>query len=258
MRTRAATLADGPRAVISQDMTRPPATREALAWAMRGAPTTVVQLGGPSDLTAGLLELCAGTVMVAGAEPLGQRPAPGAALVACAPTALPVSSNSIDLVVLPHDAREPVDPRVASEAARVLRPGGHLALLTGLRDVRIPWVGRLEAAIADPRKVRDHATDLLRIEGYDAVELGSFRVWETHSRASLRGQVGALPHVRRLRDAERRSLLTRVDEVYDASAPRAAREVRVPSTTHCYLARAVSTGEVRAEPEAGTVLIDFR
>jgi SAM-dependent methyltransferase len=61
--------------------------------------------------------------------------------------AIPLPDGSVDVVTV-GQAWHWVDEAVAlPEVARVLRPGGTLALVWNLRDERVPWVHRLSDAI---------------------------------------------------------------------------------------------------------------
>jgi SAM-dependent methyltransferase len=120
----------------------------------------IVQLGlrGPDDLL--------GASRISHRVVLDTSPVPGAAPrgPACLPDALPIASNSVDVIVLPHVLEYEPDPyTVLLEAERVLIGEGTLVILGfnpwglwGLwrflfgRPGRVPWCGRFVA----PSRVR--------------------------------------------------------------------------------------------------------
>jgi len=131
------------------DRARPGYPVEAVRWALPVDARRVLDLGaGTGKLTAVLLDLGLDVVSV---EPSEQMRAhvPGRAL-ALAGTAeqVPLPDASVDAVVV-GQAFHWFDPVPAlAEMARVLRPGGTLALLWNVRDESAAWVREVWAEIA--------------------------------------------------------------------------------------------------------------
>ena len=78
-----------------------------------------------------------------------RRTVPGAPLVAGAAEALPLRPGSVDLVTVAQAFHWFDAPSAMNEAARVLRPGGVLALVWNVRDESVPWVAELGRIMAD-------------------------------------------------------------------------------------------------------------
>ena len=134
---------------------------DAVAWLFGRTPRTVLCLGGPE---------IAAAATVAGHD-VATAPHPDADL--------PFSERSIDVVV---SARRL--PRDLDRVARLLRPGGHLGVVTKGRDHRIPWARKLDVAIgAAPPGV--DTTPLVTSTGFGFVEDHAFRFWEAVNRESL-------------------------------------------------------------------------
>ena len=113
--------------------------------------STVVDLAAGTGKLARLL--VPGSAWVVAVEPVASMRAvlagmvPGASVVAATAEALAFAGGSVDAVVVAqafHWFR--VDEALA-EAARVLRPGGGLALLWNERDESVPWVAELASLV---------------------------------------------------------------------------------------------------------------
>ena len=126
---------------------RPGYPPEAVDAALPPGARAVVDLGaGTGKLTRSLIARGLDVVAVEPDPGMRARLAaavPGARLLAGTAEALPLPDASIDAVLVAQ-AWHWVDPvRAVPEIARVLRPGGRLALLWNIRDERVPWVGAL-------------------------------------------------------------------------------------------------------------------
>jgi SAM-dependent methyltransferase len=83
---------------------------------------------------------------------------PTADVVAGAAEALPLAEASVDTVVVAQAFHWFRVPEALAEIARVLRPGGGLAMVWNDRDDAVPWVGALSALIRwDDRPVPSYA-----------------------------------------------------------------------------------------------------
>lgn len=218
------------------DRSRPAYPTDAVAWLLAG--TT-----GSSPGTTAALELGAGTgrlteaVHAAGCDVvatdvsavmlarLGVR-APDAPRVVAAAEQVPLGNRTADVVVAGNAFHWFDAARALPECARVLRPGGRLALAWTARDERVPWVrrlGRLVAAgsreapptdwVEDPAGVVTEAIDETGM--FETVERASFRSWEPMDRPRLHDLVRAHPAVALAGQMERERLLRKADELYD-------------------------------------------
>ncbi|MCI4317109.1 MAG: class I SAM-dependent methyltransferase [Thermoplasmata archaeon] len=91
-----------------------------------------------------------------------RRMLPDVSLVAGTAERIPIVKGGADVVVVGQAFHWFVADRALAEIARVLRPGGALALLWNMRDQSVPWVARLgeilkEHEAKEAPKGRDHA-----------------------------------------------------------------------------------------------------
>lgn len=129
-----------------------------------------------------------------------------------------------------------------TEIARVLNPGGHLAVVYTTRDDTVPWVKRLIALMhqADPQAMRgDFGTESLEAVAespyFGPLERRNFRNWVPITRAGLITMVERRPSVAQLDHGARANLLSQVGALYDSSA-RAPEPLLLPYQTSCWRA----------------------
>lgn len=260
-----ATVAD------AYDRARPTYPVEATRWLVGYDRATVLELGaGTGKLTEQLL---ASGHRVLATDPLPQmlrhlvaRLPHVPALLATAER-IPLRARSVDAVV-GAQAFHWFDPgRALPEIARVLRPGGHLALAWNLRDDRVPWVKRLGALTGTQEQQTDPTHALLSSHLFGYVETSTYRFWQPLDRARLHDLVASRSTIATMSEPERDRVLHKVDALYDEYG-RGADGMLLPYVTHCY--RAVvrppsldedgaqhPTGGGRDEGDAAPLLIDF-
>jgi SAM-dependent methyltransferase len=132
-------------------------------------------------------------------------------------------------------------PEVAlSEIARVLKPGGHLAIAYNTRDDTVPWVRRLIALMreADPDAMRgeygeDSVEKVAESPYFGLFERRNFRNWMPITRNGLVAMVERRPAVAQLNPDARFRLLDEVGALYDTSA-RAPDPLMLPFQTSCW------------------------
>ncbi|HSE09144.1 MAG TPA: class I SAM-dependent methyltransferase [Nocardioidaceae bacterium] len=216
------------------DRARPSYPQAAVAWLLDGVPPPADDHAHHPDHARGaveVLELGAGTgklteqllargCTVTATDPseamlsrLGVR-APGARVLAGAAEQIPVARRSADLVVAAQAAHWFDLDRTLPEIARVLRPGGRMAVVWNARDERIPWVKRLGRIIGTADQPNDPTAAIDETGMFEAVERATFRFWQPLSRESLRDLVASRSHVAVMPDFERERVLRRVDELY--------------------------------------------
>ncbi len=272
----------------SYDRARPSYPDEAVAWMTGRGRSMVLELGAGTGkltevLTHGGHEVLATDPLPEMLTVLGRRV--DAHHVVATAEHLPVRSRSVDAVVCGQSFHWFDHSLAMAEIARVLRPGGVLALAWNTYDEGIPWVRRLKRLMSPG----DHAaqlTPLMESPYFGFVDSKQFRFWQPHTAASLADLARSVSHVATMRETERASTLAKIDALY-AEYGRGHDGMQVPYITRCY--RAVvrhqelppdsvaaptiyppgleepdveETGPVTRRPEPpedpGTQLIDFR
>lgn len=200
----------------------PPEAVDRLLHGMRhaGSATSVVELGaGTGQLTEPLVARGCRVVATDAAPAMLRRlrrRVPGAQALAGTAEQVPVRGRSADLVVAAGAfSWFDVEPAL-HEVARVLRPGGRLAVVWSERDERVPWVRRLGRIIGedgapgpeDPTPAIDESAM------FETVERMVHRSWQPMTQDSLRDLVASCPRVALASDPERDRTLRRADELY--------------------------------------------
>jgi SAM-dependent methyltransferase len=259
------------------DRARPSYPAEAAAWLVGPKRSAVLELGAGTGKLTELL-VAAGHDVVATdplPEMLGQlrTRVPGARAAVATAERIPVASRSADVVVSAQ-AFHWFDHDVAlAEIARVLRPGGVLALVWNARDEGIPWVRKLGSIIGSSDNRLDLVDPVVESAYFGPVEQQEFRFWQSLRRDDLFDLVRSRSYVALLDDAEREELLRRVGALYDDYG-RGPDGMQLPYLTRCYRAvvqaappprapdsTAPADGTGAPEPpvdDPGTLLIDFK
>lgn len=167
---------------------------------------------------------------------------PGATVTAARAEALPFDSCRFDVVTV-HESVTQFAPGLAlAEFARVLRPGGHLAVIFDSRDDTVPWVKRFARRLqeVDPEAMRGaygvETIDAVTESPYfPEVESQSFRNWLPIDRDQMIAMVAARPAVKDAEEGVREALLADVGELYDSSA-RAPEPLLLPFQAQCWRA----------------------
>lgn len=169
---------------------------------------------------------------------LGDRIPGGVHCVAQAES-LPMRSYHFDVVTVQESFTQYAPGLALAEFARVLKRGGHLAVIFTSRDDTVPWVKRLARRIQaeDPTAmVGDYGRetiDALKDSAYfQQVEERIFRNWIPIDREGLLGMVRRRPAIARLPEDRRDALLADVGAIYDSSA-RAPEPLLLPFQAVC-------------------------
>lgn len=234
---------------------RPGYPDDAVRWLAGDAPTRVLELGaGSGQLTAGLAAL--GHHVLA-TDPLAQmlrrlvERVPGVTAAQAVAERIPLPARSVDLVVSAQAFHWFDLDRALPEIARVLRPGGEIALVWNERDERIPWVRRLGDVIGRQDHSTDPTHDLIRSAFFGYVETASYRFWQPLDRDRLRDLVRSRSNVAVMTETERQRVLAQTDALYDEYG-RGADGMLLPYRTHCF--KAVVRPQPEPEPEPGRSL----
>jgi SAM-dependent methyltransferase len=239
----------GPAAEAYQAV-RPSYPGEAVDWCVPRSALDVVDLAaGTGKLTERILAQGVPGRRVVAVEPSpGMRAALGAALpgVRVLPgtaegTGLPAASADAVAVGQAWHWFDP--PRAAAELARVLRPGGTLALLWNVRDTQTGagWVAAVEEILHRDDPLRTISAAPALGPAFGPVEHRHVRWADPIAPSSLRALAASRSHVLTLPDDAREALLAEVDELAATHPELRGREVvEMPYRTDCF--RAVRNG----------------
>ena len=228
------------------DRGRPTYPADAVAWLAGGEAKVVLELAaGTGKLTRELVDQ--GHAVFA-TEPdeamlalLRERVPEVSAKVATAEE-IPANDRSVDVVVVAQ-AFHWFDHEVAlAEIARVLKPGGHLALVWNSRDERIPWVRRMGDILGRQDLDTSSADHLVQSELFGFVEEAAFKHWQEVNRESILDLARSRSSFATMDDDERERNLARVLAFYDDYG-RGMDGMQIPYVTRCYRAVVTDRGE---------------
>jgi SAM-dependent methyltransferase len=227
---------------------RPGYPDDAVEWLLTRAATDddalpdVVDVGaGTGKFTASLVGRSASVVAVEPGAAMRERLSaalPGVRAVEGAGERLPLGEGSADVVTYAQSWHW-VDVEAASaEAARVLRPGGVLALVWNVRDESVPWIRELTrvigASIAEEYEtVTPPVGEAMRRDAH-----AEFHWTNELDRAALHDLVASRSTVIALDDPERQDLFAALDRLLDEHPDLAGLErYTLPYLTRVTIAR---------------------
>ena len=153
---------------------------------------------------------------------------------------LPFLSCHFDVVTAAQTLHRFPPELALNEIARVLKPGGRLAIAYNTRDDTVPWVRRLITLMreADPEAMRgdygeDSVEKVAESPYFGLFERRNFRNWMPITRDGLIAMVERRPAVVQLNPGARARLLREVGALYDTSA-RAPDPLMLPFQTSCW------------------------
>ena len=269
---------------------RPSFPADAARWLVGEHPATVLELGaGTGKLTAVLAEL-GHDVHATEPDPamlaVLRRRLPDVPTSESGAEEIPLPDRSVDVVVaaqafhwFDHDVALP-------EIARVLRPGGYLALTWNNRDTRIPWVRKLGAILGEQSRTENSGSvdALVHSDLFGFVEDKTFHFWQDVNRETIVDLVASRSYVATLDEEARAAKLAQVLALYDDYG-RGMDGMQLPYDCECFRAQVVDrpdqpppdrpddeddhAGEPPAEPrddgrrisdggDTDMLLIDFR
>jgi SAM-dependent methyltransferase len=235
--------------------------REAIEWALGKGPLRVLELmAGRGELTSGLLALGHDVLATDPARlPLASLSArlPAARAAAARPENIPLPASSVDIVVAGERFRTLDPARTLPEIARVLRPGGVLALIWNSGDHKVPWVRKMFALMGVTPSTAGRGP--VESDLFGPTDHRSFRQWQRFERHTLVDFVAASEKAAALSPDERASLLAEAGELYDGYG-RGPDGLLMPWIVDCHRARVIAThpaAAAHAEPIDAGLLIDF-
>lgn len=233
---RAASFA---RVADAYERARPGYPIEAALWLAGEAPSDVVDLGaGTGKLTRLLTALDHRVVAV---EPLGEMlhhlraAVPGVTAVAGTAESMPLPDASADVVTCAQAFHWFDHGPALTEIARVLRPGGMVALVWNVRDERVPWIAELSDAMVGRTGVDRGAIEPIERSGlYGPVERATFEHVQEVDRETLRELVLSRSYCSVLPEDERAPVFERVDDLFEVHAHDGV--LLLPYLTECFRA----------------------
>ncbi|HET9501359.1 MAG TPA: class I SAM-dependent methyltransferase [Marmoricola sp.] len=218
---------------------RPSYPPEAVGWLVGNSPVSVVELGaGTGKLTRLLVE--AGHDVLAvdpSVEMLAhlQAGVPGARTAVATAEAIPAPDRSADVVVCAQSFHWFDHDVALAEIARVLRPGGRIALVWNFRDESIPWVRRLGDVIGREPRLQPEIQPLEETPHFGWVEDTHYRFWSDLTLPALLDLVRSRSAIAVLDETERAAVLEQVRALYDDYG-RGPDGMRLPYLTTCFRA----------------------
>lgn len=203
---------------------RPGYPDDAVRWLTGGDPCRVVDLGaGTGKLTRSLVALGHEVTAV---EPLPEMldhlraAVPGATALEGSAEAIPLPDGAADVVVCAQSFHW-FDHGVAlPEIARVLRPGGRLALVWNTRDDTTPWVATLSDTVCGRETIEERdAYEPVDASGlFGPVERAVFAFAQPLDRETLLDLVLSRSYCAVRSEAERAPVLAEAGRIFDAHA----------------------------------------
>ncbi len=241
------------------DRGRPSFTAEAAAWLVGERPLDVLELGaGTGKLTAALVELghrVHATDPDEGMLDVLARNVPDARTTTASAEELPFEDKSFDVVVVAQAFHWFDHEPAISEIARVLRPGGHIALVWHVRDSKIPWVRRLGSVLGtqDDRDAAEAEVEpLITSRHFGVVEDATFKNWQVINRESVVDLALSRSQIAALEQEEREAAVAAVVAFYDDYG-RGMDGMQLPYLARCFRAQVVErTQPVSPPPGAAT------
>jgi SAM-dependent methyltransferase len=219
---------------------RPSYPEDAVRWLTGSKPCDVVDLGaGTGKLTRALVAL---GHRVTAVEPLAEmrreleEAVPGIQAVSGNAESMPLEDGSADVVTCAQSFHW-FDHSVAlPEIARILRPGGRLALVWNTRDDRENWVAQLSEIIGNESVAELDVELPIRESGlFDVVERAEFRFTQALDRETLLDLVLSRSYCAKLPQEDRIPILEEVGRLYDTTAGETG--IQLAYVTECFRTR---------------------
>jgi SAM-dependent methyltransferase len=165
-----------------------------------------------------------------------RKAAPGVTALEGGAEAIPVAAESADVVTAAQAFHWFDHGPALREIARVLRPGGSVALVWNTRDDGEPWVAQLseEAMGRETIEERDASAPIAESGLFEEVERASFPYVQRLDKEDLVDLVRSRSYCAMLTPEERSPVLARVERIFDEHAVEGVLEL--PYVTECFRA----------------------
>ena len=235
------------------DRGRPSYPAEAVAWLTGGEAKVVLELAaGTGKLTRALVDqghaVFATEPDEAMLEVLRERVPEVSAKVATAEK-IPANDRSVDVVVVAQAFHWFDHEAALAEIARVLKPGGHLALVWNSRDERIPWVRRMGDILGRQESNTSSSQHLVHSDLFGFVEEATFKHWQEVNRETVLDLARSRSSFAAMDGAGRERHLAELLAFYDDYG-RGMDGMQIPYVTRCY--RAVVVDRTASDPSGPT------
>jgi SAM-dependent methyltransferase len=215
-RARAASFGDVAAAYAAH---RPSYPEEIVRWLVGDPPARVLELGaGTGKLTAGL---CAIGHDVVATDPSPEmlarlpRAAPTARPVLARAEDIPLPSASVDVVVAAQSWHWFDADRALPEIARVLKPGGTVALVWNVGDLRVPWVRKV-LGLTDVQADGQGEDPFAGTDIFVLTDRTEAKHWQTFRQDTMTGYVASTSRLATATPEERDALLAEAARLYDS------------------------------------------
>jgi ubiquinone/menaquinone biosynthesis C-methylase UbiE len=228
------------------DRGRPAYPADAVAWLAGGEARVVLELGaGTGKLTRELVDqghaVFATDPDEAMLAVLRERVPEVSAKVATAEE-IPANDRSVDVVVVAQAFHWFDHGAALPEIARVLKPGGHVALVWNSRDERIPWVRRMGDILGRQDLDTSSSEHLVHSDLFGFMEEASFKHWQEIDRETILDMARSRSSFAVMDEDERERHLAEVRAFYDDFG-RGMDGMQIPYVTRCYRAVVVDRDE---------------
>lgn len=238
------------------DRGRPTYPPDAAAWLVGARPTTVLELGaGTGKLTRQLVELGHDVHATDPDEAMLtvlRHELPDVRATVGGAEEIPAGDASFDVVVSAQAFHWFDLDRALPEIARVLKPGGRLALVWNEQDGRIPWVRKLGRIIGTQERENDPTDAIVGCGRFGEVESATFKQWQVVDRESILDLARSRSNIAVLDDGPREALLDEVRAFY-ADYGRGMDGMQLPYVVRCFRSVVADTIVTRSAPAAETV-----
>ncbi|WP_426242866.1 class I SAM-dependent methyltransferase [Nocardioides sp. LHG3406-4] len=153
---------------------------------------------------------------------------------------LPVPDRSVDVVVCGQSFHWFDLEKALPELARVLKSGGHLAVVWNETYRKIPWVRRLEDIIGDQHQ-EDPAAPVKSSGLFGFVDEAEFRHWQDINRESIVDLAASHSRIAVLGEAERAAKIAEVRAFYEDFG-RGMDGMQLPYVARCFRAQVLDHG----------------